>query len=241
MHKYLRRLFGEESVCPARVNEQLIFLSLSEIRKYRVFSGHLDWSLLDCIAEPRFIFTILREPVDRILSFYFYLRETAKTLPQEELKQPWNTGMRMALTLSSDEYFAPTDPGFRTFINNHYDNFYTYYFAGRTFDARQKIVTNQKRANRTDDDIREMAIANLATLSAVYGLHQLNTLGGDLLSISGSRSEVLLADIRVNEGVKVPRSRMQTLRELGASQITFDQIERMTRLDQKIWRRFCST
>jgi len=48
-------------------------MSITEINRYQVFSGHFDWSLLDCIKGPKYVFTILREPIDRILSFYLAL------------------------------------------------------------------------------------------------------------------------------------------------------------------------
>ena len=78
VHSFLVHLFGQGAIAPARVNEQLIQLSIPQIRKYSVFSGHMDWAMLDCVERPRFVFTILREPTDRILSFYYYLRSEAK-------------------------------------------------------------------------------------------------------------------------------------------------------------------
>ena len=73
VHAALVNAFGNEAVCPARVNDQLRRMSITEINRYQVFSGHFDWSLLDCIKGPKYVFTILREPIDRILSFYLAL------------------------------------------------------------------------------------------------------------------------------------------------------------------------
>ena len=145
VHKSLVDLFGRACVCPARVNEDLVLLSVDEICRYRVLSGHFDWSMVDCIPHPKFVFTILREPLDRILSFYFFLREDASRLTEAELNQPWNAGRRAALRWSCDEYFVSKKPDFRSFINNFYDNLYTYYFAGRTFEGRQKLTAQQAR------------------------------------------------------------------------------------------------
>ena len=162
VHSFLVHLFGQGAIAPARVNEQLIQLSIPQIRKYSVFSGHMDWAMLDCVERPRFVFTILREPTDRILSFYYFLRSEAKKLTEEELKLPQNQGKWAVLNLSCDEYFTSGKAGLRSFLDNHYDNFYTHFFAGRTYDARQRLV-GQKRADPAFDDgkIVDLALANL--------------------------------------------------------------------------------
>src|ERR1044071_10007863 len=77
VHESLRRLFAPEEICPARENFQLLPISIQELRRYRLFSGHLDWCLLDVVPQPRFTFTVLRRPIERIISFYFFLRGRA--------------------------------------------------------------------------------------------------------------------------------------------------------------------
>ena len=238
VHSFLVRLFGPEAIGPARVNEQLILLSVPEIRAYRVFSGHMDWALLDCVERPRFVFTVLRDPVDRILSFYFFLRREAQRLSAEELRLPQNQGKHAALHLSCDDYFCGGGPMIRTFLDNHYDNFYTYYFAGRTFDARQRLL-GQQRANPalTEQKILDLAFANLTVLDAVYPLDGLGRLEEDLCRIAGGKVDgMALQTLRINRGDNDDgESRMDKLRELGATARTFDRIKAMTRLDQLIW------
>src|SRR5947208_16662837 len=163
VHEFLKKIVGPGAVAPARVNDQLYGLSVPELRRYRVVSGHLDWALLDCVREPKFVFTILRNPVDRILSFYFFLRAEAKNLSEEQLRLPENEGKQAVLHLSCDDYFTGGKPHLRTFLDNHYDNFYMYYFAGRTYDARQRLLARKSSdASFTTERILKMAFDNLS-------------------------------------------------------------------------------
>jgi len=235
VHAALMQLFGADNVCKARVNEALVLLTLEEIRRSRVFSGHFDWSMIDCVPYPKFVFTILREPTERILSFYFFLRESAKTLTEEEINQPWNQGKKAALKWSCDEYFCSNKPEFRMFINNHYNNFYAYYFAGRTFHGYQELTALQNQHKFPDQRIVEMALQNLSALDGVYAVDELSSLERDLSRIAGRKVKKPLAEIRINVGTSDPKKRLDALRECGATDATFEMINRMTRLDRQIW------
>lgn len=46
-------------------------------QKLRFFAGHLSYDLIELVA-PDYTFTFLREPVDRVLSCYFYWRQVHK-------------------------------------------------------------------------------------------------------------------------------------------------------------------
>jgi hypothetical protein len=242
VHLFLERLFGKTAVAPARVNEQLIRMSITDVRRYRVFSGHLDWALLDCVKEPCFTFTVLRDPIDRILSFYFYLRSEALKLSVEELSSPQRQGLHAALNLSCDEYFTAGKVPLRAFLDNHYDNFYAYFFAGRTYNARQQLFgQKQIDATFTDDKIVEMALSNLALLDGLYPIDRLDLLEKDLRAIAGASAEAPSSQIpRVNRGNdKTSHQRMDDLRKLGATEITFQRLRQMTILDEKIWKYVC--
>src|SRR5437763_13062723 len=116
VHEFLKKIVGPGAVAPARVNDPLYGLSAPEIGRYRLMSGHLDWALLDCVREPKFVFTILRNPVERILSFYFFLRAEARRLSEEALRLPQNQGKEAALNLSCDDYFTRGKPHLRSFL-----------------------------------------------------------------------------------------------------------------------------
>lgn len=238
VHHLLEFLFGKTAISPARVNEQLVFYSVPQLRDYQVFSGHLDWSMLDCIPAPRYVFTILRQPVDRILSFYFFLRREAQRTPREELKLPHNSGKYAALHSTCDEYFTAGPLGLRTFLDNHYHNFYAYYFAGRTFDARQKLLNPAHRPSGfSDEQVVRMALENFGSLDGVFTTDYLAPLEQILRKLANRPSGgPSLETLRVNRGDGEDMgTRMEKLRALGATAITFERIEEMTRLDKQIW------
>ena len=240
VHHFLKSVVGGESVAPARVNDQLYQLSVTELRRYRLISGHLDWAMLDCVQQPKFVFTILRNPVDRILSFYFFLRAEAQNLSEEELRRPENQGKHTTLHLSCDDYFTGGRPHIRTFLDNHYDNFYMYYFAGRTYDGRQRLLA-RKGADQTftTECVLKMALENVASLDGVYTIDRLDLLERDLRFATGFRDErPALADLHINRGSGEPGDRMKALEALGATRATFDRIDAMVAQDAEIWKHY---
>jgi hypothetical protein len=241
VHAFLEGFFQPSEICPARENFQLLPYSVPELQKFRLFSGHLDRTLLDVVGTPRFEFTILRQPSERILSFYFFLRHKASKFDRKTLQLPEHQGLRNALKMTPDEYFCDAAGQFRTFIENMYDNFYTYYFAGRTFDARNKLRSVMRRKNSAINEVRlvEMAIANLKSLDRVYTTENLEKLEIDIKQLLGpGRAGVNLTELRVNAGSGDYQARMAELRALGASDKTIQRLNDMTRLDQAIWKAF---
>jgi hypothetical protein len=235
VHAGLIQLFGADNVCKVRVNEDLFLLSIEEIRKSRVFSGHFDWAMLDCVPYPKFVFTVLRDPTERILSFYFFLRDEAKRLTEEQINQPWNQGKKAVLKWTCDEYFSSNKPEFRAFINNHYNNFYAYYFAGRTYRGYGDLTTLHAKSKMSDERIVDLALKNLSALDGIYALDDLSGLERDLSRIAGRKLDKSLSEIRINVGESDPKKRFDALRELGATDVTFEMLAQMTRLDRQIW------
>ncbi len=241
VHHFLSYFFSKDEVAPARVNEQLATMSINEMRTYKLFSGHLDWSLLDCLDGRKFTFTVLREPVERIVSFYLFLRREAQRLSKDELNHPANSGKKAVLELSCDDYFLAGPPGLRTFLDNHYDNFYSYYFAGRKYDARQRlrglIHINERFS---EEKMFEMALDNLSILNGVYPVNRLDKLEDDIRKLVHKlNGGPTLKTLRVNTGdSNSVEERMMQLEKLGATKKTFTRIEQMTALDKEIWLRY---
>lgn len=237
VHEFITGLYAPEEVCPARLNPQLFAMTVKDLRRYSVFSGHLDWNALDCVEGPRFVFTVLREPVERILSFYFYLRDKASHTAPEVLDTPGHEGMKAILNLPVDEYFACKEPGLRNFLDNHYDNFYTFYFAGRHYAARQQLRASQAvEKSLGDRRFVEMSLENLSGLDGVYTMNQLDLLQRDLEAVTGrANPRLTLKTFRLNARDKDRRNRREELVRLGATAITFQRIAQMTRLDRQVW------
>jgi hypothetical protein len=237
VHAALTAAYGASAICPARVNEQLFGMTVAELNNYQVFSGHLDWSLLDCVRGPRFAFTVLREPRDRILSFYFFLRAEAAGLTPAQLAVPHRKGMRAMLQLSPDEYFCAGPPDVRGFLDSLYDNFYTYFFAGRFYLARAPLNGRVARRELTHAQIVDRALANLATLDGVYRVADLDIVFTRIRELSGA-AIAPDADYRVNVNANIEAGeRVERLRALGATEATFARIDALCRLDNELWQR----
>ena len=79
-----------------------------DVNGYDFIFGHLDWSELAAIASPVQIISMLREPVSRALSVYWYWRAHSWAYGVEQLG---SRGVECAKTLSPEDFFhiAPPD------------------------------------------------------------------------------------------------------------------------------------
>jgi len=236
VHTALVNAFGKDEVCPVRVNDQLRRMSINELNKYRVFSGHLDWSLLDCLRGQKYVFTILREPMDRILSFYFFLRDQAEGLPEEKRNRPEHQGLKAAFELSPRDYFLGGTPHLRRFIDDHYDNFYTYYFAGRHYSSRGELVGLINRGEITRQQVLQMAKDNLSLLDNVFTVDSMGEVFSAIRQISGK--EIMSDDkYRVNVNTKVAaEDRRARIQALGADAATMARLDEYCQLDNELWK-----
>ena len=139
VHNGIERVLGKGAVSPIRVHTQVSTSDEQFPAGYSFYSGHLDWDCLGKDADGRFIFSTLRDPRERIGSFYLFLQDEARRLSEEDLQRGANLGKRNALRLSADDYFFGGDDGWAAFISDHYDNFYTSYFASRTMRGRSSL------------------------------------------------------------------------------------------------------
>lgn len=173
VHNALVRAVGADAVSPIRVHTQAAPAGQFP-PGYRLYSGHLDWTELDSLPAPRFVFSILRDPRERIASFYFYLRKEAEALDRAALDRPENLGKKRALSWTAEDYFFGGDPAWQDFIRDHYDNFYCSYFATRRMRGRAEIagLAEQERLDR--------AVAGAGSLDGLYTIADLAPLEADL-------------------------------------------------------------
>jgi len=203
------------------------------LNRYQVFAPHGDWSLLDAVSGPRHVFTVFREPMERILSFYFFLRRKAAAMSIEERSLPQHQGLRAVHELTPDQYFLQGDPHIRSFLDDNYDNFYTYYFAGRTLDARRRYSGLLQRGVVTSQRLLGIAQDNIDQLDATYTVDRLGQVRSDIESLSGRKLSRAYA-LNVNREQPKPQ-RLDALRALGASDAVFERLNSYCRLDNQVW------
>lgn len=177
VHNALAAVVGAEDVSPIRVHTQATQGQSQYPSGYRLYSGHLDWDTLYNVPNPRFVFSILRDPRERIASFYFYLLNEAKKLPDTELAKPQNAGKKKILELSADDYFFGGQADWHAFILDHYDNFYCRYFGSRKIRAGAEFSTYRGRRKL------RLALDGLNDIDWVYSLERLDHLEADLKAL----------------------------------------------------------
>ncbi len=70
----LDKQFDIEQICPARHWYELDLIKTNEIKKYIIFRGHFNLSQLYLFDEFPFAITVIRNPVDRVISEYNHWR-----------------------------------------------------------------------------------------------------------------------------------------------------------------------
>jgi hypothetical protein len=185
VHNALVRAVGEENVSPVRVHTQVKTSEEQFPRGYQLYSGHLDWDAISTVQNPRFVFSILRDPRERIASFYFYLLREAKTLSESQLALPQNAGKQAVLSRSIDDYFFGGDDAWKAFVDDHYNNFYCRYFG-------QKRIRPGSGYNRLPARRKlRMALRNLKHIDWIYSVDGLDRLEQDLHALYGFQLDLV--------------------------------------------------
>jgi len=230
IHNELVRAVGQNSVSPIRVHSQALSPQAQFPEGYRLYSGHIDWIALDKTPKPRFVFSILRDPRERIASFYFYLLKEAGALSEQALAKPENLGKRTILDHSADDYFFGGSDQWRAFILDHYDNFYCRYFGTRRIRAGQPFNELPNRQK-----IRT-ALANLAEIDWIYSIDNLGALEADLRELYGFTLN--LSDTRHNVGdLPTSKPKWPLLIDLFENESSRAKLESFVALDLAFMRR----
>lgn len=177
IHEELARALGPEAVSPVRLHSQVAPGSPQMPPGYSLYSGHIDWVETDTLPQDRFVFTVLRDPFERLASYYLYVLKIARDRAEEVLEQPREPhlrGLRRILTMSAEEYFFGGDADWQGFIRAHYDNFYTSYFATRRMLGWQEVHALDEEA------AVQAALANAPRINRIYSIRDLGALEADM-------------------------------------------------------------
>ena len=225
LHHQISSLYNENEICPARSNKHLYAMSINDIKKYNFFSGHLDWSIIKLAGPFDFTFTVTRDPIDRIISFYFYIKKEAKRFLEMGSDLP--PGMRYCHDNSLKAYFCAKDSNMRTFILNHYDNFYTYYFASGSYSGNQ-LLSN----SLTSSTLLELAFINCKSLSNIYTINEIHNIKTD---IDAKLSVSLPQLMQLNENKSTsPNDRLNQLDLLAEGWDWRKEFKTLTELDYQL-------
>ncbi len=196
IHHALGAMVGARNISPVRINTQAV-----DGRKmppgYLLHSGHIDWTELDELKGDPFVFTVLRDPRERIGSFYFYMLKTAQEASPDEVKTRF--GLDAVLNMSADDYFFGGDETLRRFVRSMYFNFYCTYLATRRVGGRRSLD------RLSEAEILERALAGAARIERIYSTDNLVALEDDIERLYGHRIKV--ANHFVNAGAHAQTER----------------------------------
>ncbi|NEO03330.1 MAG: sulfotransferase family protein, partial [Moorea sp. SIO3I7] len=76
LHYIINRQYKSEYIFEVNCREsrnELIRMSEVQKSKIKVIRGHMEFGWHEFIAQPCTYITMLRDPVERVISFYFYI------------------------------------------------------------------------------------------------------------------------------------------------------------------------
>ena len=183
---FLGEAFPKRLIFPGQTDAHLALYSRQELSQYSIFSGHFSWSLIDCISKDAFVFSVLREPSQRIISFYKFLRREAVRFSTDELTKTQNAVIRFALENPIEVFLEASDLSLRGYIDSSFDNFYLYYFATRVYNGRSLIRDYYPPSDTfTTERILQIAIKNISEAVRIYDVVLLERLQQDLANEPG--------------------------------------------------------
>jgi hypothetical protein len=91
LHHHFSAHFTPDEICPLR-SPGLERYTVTELAQWRYFSGHYNAEEIKRIPGPLFVVTVLRNPIERLLShYYFWKRCTPQYIERLQLRGPKHT------------------------------------------------------------------------------------------------------------------------------------------------------
>jgi hypothetical protein len=194
--------------------KRLNLIKNDKYKNIRLFAGHLSYEFVNLI-EPSYIFTFMRDPIDRVLSNYFYWRQE---------------GINDKIQNQQGELCNLIDPNLSweedliRHLSNPNDSFKSLELSNlQTWQLAKNLY---KRDGLTESEAIKTAIKNLETLSFV-GIYK--NMEDDLKYLFQNQNWTLPAEIPVIN----PTKKRKTVADLDSSLI--DEIRRANSLDVELY------
>jgi len=168
LHHHFSAHFVPEEICPERISG-LDRYSEDELRQWRYFSGHFNADEIKRIPKPVFVVTVLRDPIERLLShYYFWKRHSSDYIEQHGL-YPLLVTKRGTLL----DYLCSTEP---TLISNS-RNSIALQMAGAVLgqpEGNQLLKVGGPVEWLSNAQLLQQALSNLLSFDVVGDISQLN-------------------------------------------------------------------
>lgn len=73
----MRKALGDDAICPGFIATHMTEVHAARLDRFPVISGHISMADVKRFFPDRMILTILRDPVDRCLSWYYFARKSS--------------------------------------------------------------------------------------------------------------------------------------------------------------------
>jgi len=116
LHHHFSAHFTPEETCPERYSN-LQYYSPEELGRWRFFSGHFNVDEIRRIPRPLFIVTVLRNPIERLLSnYHFWKRHKADYIERKGLiaLQVTKAGTLLDFLRNDNPHIFPTATNWMT-------------------------------------------------------------------------------------------------------------------------------
>jgi hypothetical protein len=196
-------------ICPARFENQFKNVNFDD---FDFFSGHISFMLAEKIGGD--YITVLRDPVDRFLSVYYFWRE----LHEKGVERSRNTFLATNYDLSDFVSFLD-----EPFLIEEFYNRMTWQIAFSSVMGMRYLLRQEKKL--TDVEVLEMAKENLSKFRFIGFQERYSSLIDKL----NSAYEISIPNARINITKKRERPN-----NLSASLLS--QINRWIYLDQELYK-----
>jgi hypothetical protein len=99
----LNSKFHQSKICPAEVWSELVDLPREDLAQYRLFRGHFFYDMGELLPRPPVYITMLRHPIERVISGYEFMRRNTPTRTEALLNH------HKAKTMTLMEYVSDLD------------------------------------------------------------------------------------------------------------------------------------
>jgi hypothetical protein len=114
LHHHFKAFFRPEEICPS-AGPDLHLIPPDRLAGYRYYAGHFVYDQLRLIPGPLFTVTVLRQPVERLISTYHFLR---RHTPGRLARHPLPEASLARTSASLLAFLSNPDPVVQYTVNN---------------------------------------------------------------------------------------------------------------------------
>jgi hypothetical protein len=226
LRHYFAAHFTPEEICPER-HTNLRDYSVDELRQWRFFSGHFNADEIRRIPRPLFVVTVLRDPIERLLSLYYYWKRHT----DEFVDQLGADFLRIIKEQSLLDFLRSADP---TILQGGHNAMVRQLAGAVTTTANgYGLMKNSKTVEWiTEAQLMSLALKNLLSFDVVGYTSELSLVYDRVASVFGMKTYPSMLKLNTREDVN------ENLGPVTLEPITLEiqaLLEEKTRLDRMLY------